>query len=245
MKGAGVPKDLRLGLELLNELAERGDPRGEAYLGLVYVLGVGVERNPAMAEHWFDRAAKHHNPEAEYGMGTLYTGSEGHKRDLNRAVTYLRQSADAGYVRAQHSLGLLLVNHPELPQTSGEATALLKAAATAGNWRSSAVLGILYRDGKEVPKDISTAYIWFTIAEIQGGDEAKAPLRADLTAAKSALSIEQQKQAQTSAAQWMAANPHKDVFVLGGGSESAFFPVDEVYATELAQINSPKGASVR
>jgi TPR repeat protein len=204
-----------------------------------------VERNPAMAEHWFDRAAKHHSPEGEYGMGTLYAGSEGHKCDLNRAVTYLRQSADGGYIRAKHSLGLLLVNHPEIPQNPGEATALLQAAATAGNWRSSAVLGILYRDGKGVPKDISSAYSWFTIAESQGGDEAKTPLRADLTAARSALSIEQQKQSENFAAQWLAANPHKDVFVLGGGSESAFSPMGEVYATELAKINSPKGASVR
>ena len=243
LKGTGVPRDTQLGLELLNELAKRDDPRGEAYLGLVYILGIGVERNPVAAEHWFEKAAKHHSPEGQYAMGTLYSLVEGHKHDLNRAVINLRQSADAGYIPAKHSLGLLFVNHPELPQNSGEATALLNAAAAGGSWRSSVVLGILYRDGKGVPKDISTAYGWFTIAGKQGGDEAQANLRADIAAAKSALSNEQQRQSEESAVQWMAAKPHKDVFVLRGAG-SALFPMDEVYATELAQINSPKGASI-
>jgi len=245
LNGEGVPEDTRLGLDLLNDLAKRDDPRGEAYLGLVYILGVGVERNPVIAEHWFDRAAKHHNPEAEYAMGTLYSVTDGHKRDLDRAIIYLRQSADAGYIPAKHSLGLLVVNHPELPQGSGEATALLEAAAIGGSWRSSAVLGILYRDGKGVPKDLSVAYRWFTIAEKQGGDQAQPLLRADITAARSALSVEQQKQSENSAAQWITTYPHSDIFVVKGGPESAFFPMDEVYATELAQINSPKGASIR
>jgi len=244
LRGEGVPQDARLALDLLNDLARRDDPRGEAYLGLVYVLGVGAERNPALAEHWFDKAAKHHSPEAEYAMGTLYSVVKGHKRDLDRAAAYLRQSADAGYIPARHSLGLLMVNHPELPQGVGEATALLEAAAVGGSWRSAVVLGILYRDGQGVPKDLSIAYRWFTIAEKQGGDQAQPLLRADLTAARSALSIEQQKQSESSAAQWITAYPHVDLFVVKSGPQSEFFPMDEVYATELAQINSLKGASI-
>jgi TPR repeat protein len=245
LRGEGVPRDMHVGLELLNELAKQDDPRAEAYLGLVYMLGTGVKQDPAAAEHWFEKAAKHHSPEGEYAMGSLYSVTDGHKHDLERAVSYLRQSSDAGYVPSKHSLGLILVKHPELPQGAGEAAALLEAAATGGSWRSSVVLGILYRDGRGVPKDISVAYHWFTIAEKQGGEQTEAYLRNDLQSARAALSAEEQKRVELSAVQWAATHTHTDVFVLNGDPGSAFFPMAEVYSTELAQVDSSKGASIR
>jgi len=245
LRGTGVPQDSHLAITLLNELTKHEDPRGEAYLGLLYMLGVGVERDPRVAERLFDKAAKHQSPEGEYAMGTLFSVVEGHQHDFPRAATYLRQSSQAGYVPSKHSLGLLLVNHPELPQNQGEARSLLETAACGGTWRSSAILGILYRDGKGVPRDIAAAYQWFMIAEKQGGQKTEAYLSADISSAKNALSADQQQLAENSAEQWMGAHPNKDVFLNQGDRESAFFPIDEVYSTELAQVNSQTGASIR
>ncbi len=241
----GVPQDSRLALTLLTELAKHEDARGEAYLGYLYMLGVGAERNPRDAEHWFEKAANHHSPEGEYAMGTLFSVTEGHEHDLQRAAGYLRASAQAGYVPSKHSLGLLLVNHSELPQSPGEARSVLEEAAGGGSWRSSVVLGILYRDGRGVPKDIATACRWFIVAGKQGGDKTQAYVHGEIAAAKAALSGDQQQEAENSAEQWMGAHPNKDVFLNQGGSESAFFPIDEVYSTELAQVNSSTGASIR
>lgn len=164
---------------------------------------------------------------------------------MQRAAAYLRESSDAGYISAKHSLGLLLVNHPELPQSPGEASALLETAANAGSWRSSVILGILYRDGKGVPKDIATAYQWFIIAGKQGGEKAQEYVRGEVARAKAILPADQQLMAENSTEQWMSAHPNTDLYLLKGGSESAFFPIDEVYSTELAQVNSPAGASFR
>jgi TPR repeat protein len=245
LKGSGVPQDSRLAISLLNELAKHEDPRGEAYLGFLYMLGVGVGKDPRVAEHWFDKAAKHHGPEGEYAMGTLFSVAEGHEHDLLRAVAFLRESAQAGYIPSKHSLGLLLVNHPELPQSAGEATSLLETAASGGSWRSSVILGILYRDGKGVSKDSATSYKWFIIAGKQGGEKTREYVRGEVAAAKAALPPDQQQIAENSAEQWMGAHPNSDIFLLKGGRESAFFPIDEVYSTELAQVNSPAGASIR
>jgi len=244
LKGAGVPQDAHLAFNLLSELAKHEDPRGEAYLGLLYMLGVGVGQDPRSAEHWFDKAAKHHSPEGEYAMGTLFSLTEGNEHDLLKASVYLRDSAQTGYVPSEHSLGLLLVNHLELPQSPGEAQSLLEAAASGGSWRSSVVLGILYRDGKGVPKDTAAAYEWFIIAGKQGGDQTQEYVRGEVARAKAVLSTDQLQQAENSAEQWMGAHPHSDIFLLKGGRESAFFPIDEVYSTELAQMNSPAGASI-
>ncbi len=245
LKGIGVPQDSHLALTLLTDLAKHEDARGEAYLGFLYMLGVGAERNARDAEHWFEKAAKHHSPEAEYAMGTLFSVTEGHEHDLQRAAAFLRVSAQAGYVPSKHSLGLLLVNHPELPQSPGEAQSVLEEAAGGGSWRSSVVLGILYRDGKGVPKDAATACRWFIVAGKQGGDKTQAYVHGEIAAAKAALPVDQRQEAENSAEQWVGAHPNKDVFLNQGGSESAFFPIDEVYSTELAQVNSSTGASIR
>lgn len=234
LRGIGVPSDPHLGASLLSELAKEQDPRGEDYLGLVYMIGIGVEKNPATAEHWFELAAQHHSPEGNYSMGTLYTGVAGHARDLDRARRYFEQSVNGGYIPSKHSLGLLLVNHPELQQTPGEAVSLLQSAAAAGLWRSSVVLGILFRDGQGVLKDSSAAYTWFTIASQQGGSQAQADISADLAVFKSSLAAEERSKAEQAASQWMIAHPPSEVFVRGGNP--AFAPVDEVYATEQAQI---------
>lgn len=236
LKGMGVPADPRLGISLLNELAKEQDPRGEDYLGLMYSLGVGVEKNLTTAEEWFERAARHHSPEGNYAMGTLYSVVAGHAQDLDRARKYLEQSANAGYIPAKHSLGLLLVNHPALTQTPGEAVAMLQAAAAAGSWRSSAVLGILFRDGLGVQKDAAIAYSWFKIAQLQDGEEARADVRNDLAAFKVTLSSEEQSKAEEAAAHWMIAHPRPDIFVPNGNPQSAFSPIDEVYATDQAPI---------
>lgn len=245
LRGAGVPQDSRLAISLLTELAKHGDPRGEAYLGFVYMLGEGVARSPHDAEHWFEKAAKQHSPEGDYAMGTLFSLTEGHEHDLQRAAAYLRESAQAGYVPSKHSLGLLLVNHPELPRSQGEAQSLLEAAACGGSWRSSVVLGILYRDGKGVGKDTAMAYRWFMIAGKQGGARTQEYVQRDIAAAKALMSADQQQVAESSAEQWVSAHPNKDVFLNPGTRESGFFPIDEVYSTELAQVNSTIGASAR
>jgi len=139
----------------------------------------------------------------------------------------------------------LLVNHPEVPQNRGEAVKLLEEAAAGGSWRSSVVLGILYRDGKYVPKDPLISYRWYTIAENQGGKEADAVIRHEISAIRKSLSAEQQKLSEDAAAKWVSTYSRANLFVFDGGNSSPFFPVAEVYSTELAQANSSKGADVR
>jgi TPR repeat protein len=244
LKGAGVPHDPQLGFSLLTELAKQGDPRSEGYLGLLYHLGIGVKKDPVAAEKWFDKAAKQHNPEGEYAMGTLYSNDASHVKDLQKAVGYFRSSAKAGYVLSMHSLGFLLLTHPELPQQADESFDWLQAAAGGGSWRSAVMLGVVARDGRRGPADLPAACRWFTIAEQQGGTETGHLLNVDLARCGTALSPEQRKQTEQAAADWIAAHPHKDVYVFEDGQQNNYFPLAEVYATDQAKIGSGEGAHI-
>jgi TPR repeat protein len=218
-------------------------PRAEGYLGILYLIGVGVEKDPAKAEKWFDRAARQDSPEGEYAMGTLYSVMSGHPHDFAKAADYLRRSAKNGYVGSMHSLGLLLVNHPEINQQPGEALHWLQSAAEGGAYRSSIVLGALARDGRGVPKDEAAAYQWFTIAVKQGGPPAEKLLVADLKAARKILTAEQQTNAEQAAQIWLSAHPHEDIFIHGNEINYASFPLNEVYATGQDAQEVDKGAS--
>ena len=245
LKGIGVPQDSHLALTLLTDLAKHEDARGEAYLGFLYMLGVGAERNPRDAEHWFEKAAKHHSPEAEYAMGTLFSVTEGHEHDLQRAAGISARVCPGWVCTLKAFPGTLIGESPRTATESGRGTV---GAGRSGRRRLMAfvvVLGILYRDGKGVPKDTATACRWFIIAGKQGGDKTQAYVHGEIAAAKAALSVDQQQEAENSAEQWVGAHPNKDVFLNQGGSESAFFPIDEVYSTELARVNSSTGASIR
>ena len=88
------------------------------------------------------------------------------------------------------------------------------------------------------------SYRWFRIAESQGGREADAVIHNDIALARAPLSVDQQKQSEDAAAEWMRAYPHPNLFVFDSGNGSALFPAAEVYSTELAQAESSKGADV-
>ena len=65
------------------------DPRAEGYLGIMYMLGVGVEKNVAAAEKLFRDGAKQQNPESEYSLGMLYSVVRDHPKDLTKAAEVL------------------------------------------------------------------------------------------------------------------------------------------------------------
>jgi hypothetical protein len=228
---------------MIQQLADKQFPRAEDYLGILYLLGVGVEKDAAKAEKWFDRAASHHSPEGEYAMGTLYSVTSAHTHDFAKAADYLRLSANGGYVAGMHSLGLLMVNHPEVDQRPGEARHWLETAAEGGAYRSSVILGVLARDGRGVPKDEAVAYRWFTIAVKQGGPPAEKLLANDLLVVRQVLTAEQQSEAELAAQTWLAAHPNEDIFVHGSELNLAYFPMSEVYATGQDTQQTDKGAN--
>src|SRR5215469_13333821 len=57
---------------LIQPLADRGDPPAEAMLGLMYVLGHGVKQNYAAALSWYRKAADQGLASAQSDLGSMY-----------------------------------------------------------------------------------------------------------------------------------------------------------------------------
>ena len=69
--------------------AERGDPRAQTYLGIMYLRGEGAPQNFDAAAHWLHLAAERGVPTAQYFLGLMYDKGQGVQQDFVLAHAWL------------------------------------------------------------------------------------------------------------------------------------------------------------
>ena len=84
--------------------AETGDAKAQYFMGLLYVHGYGVAKDPSTAAQWFRKAADQGNVEAQFDLGHLYRKGAGVPQDDAKAVAWWRKAAESGDTFAQSSL---------------------------------------------------------------------------------------------------------------------------------------------
>jgi hypothetical protein len=94
-------------LRLARPLAEQGDPRAQALLGLLYSTNAReLSRDDLEAARWFRRAAAQGDASAQFNLGVMYAEGQGVTQDFGEAVKWYQLAADQGYPQAQFNLGL-------------------------------------------------------------------------------------------------------------------------------------------
>ena len=86
------------------EAAERGDAEAQINLGLCYLNGNGVPKNPDEALKWLSKAAKQDHIRAQKYLSGCYFGSHGVPEDFSQAVKWLSKAAELGDAEAQKDL---------------------------------------------------------------------------------------------------------------------------------------------
>ena len=140
----------------LRQEAEQGDPKAQAELGSAYMMGNGVDKNPAYAVHWFQKAADQGNVTAMTWLGTSYLAGDDVPKDSRRAVEYLRKAAEQGGTMAQFTLGQMYRYGEGVPRDLGQARHWYRLAAQKG-----------YADARDALKSLDDSP--------QGGSLQKAP----------------------------------------------------------------------
>ena len=98
--------DYQTALKVLRPLAEQGDRRAQATVGLIYYRGRGVPQSNAEARRWFGLAADQGDPVAEFNLGVMYDEGQGVPQDHIEAAKWYQRAADQGSPQAQFNLGL-------------------------------------------------------------------------------------------------------------------------------------------
>ena len=74
-------------------LAEAGDPEAQAGLGLLYDLGSGAPKDPAMAYAWYRRAAEAGLARAQFNVAVMLDSGIVVARDPAQAATWYAKAA--------------------------------------------------------------------------------------------------------------------------------------------------------
>lgn len=146
--------------------AEAGLIEAKTRLGLQYLYGLGLDKDPATAAELLTAAAQAGDALAQRAMGSVCL-ERSTSEALTEAAAWFRQASDQGDAHAQAQLAVMILNH----QTAGDdrdAFALLQAAAETGEVLAMTILGDLYRRGRGTDKDLSAAESWFRRAAVRG-----------------------------------------------------------------------------
>jgi len=164
---AARERNLRESFAWYSYAAARG--RSEAYLemGLILSNGVGGEREPEKAVHYFKLAAENNDPDAKAALAECYLLGKGAPIDYQQGLRWLNEAVEQGSLRAMNRLATGYDNGIYgLPKNADEAARLwTKVAETAdrGGQRRQPIaeanrnLALLYYAGRGAKRDEARA----------------------------------------------------------------------------------------
>jgi TPR repeat protein len=101
--------DYKTAIEGLTLLAEQGDVKALTYLGVIYHVGLKVDRDLKKSFSLYEEAAKKGYAPAQYNLGLLYQSGLGTKQDYASAYHYFNLAAKQEHLKAKLAAETLLV----------------------------------------------------------------------------------------------------------------------------------------
>jgi TPR repeat protein len=158
--------------------AHAGDARAQAEIGRSFMMGLGVERSPGLAQQWLALAAKAEHPLGQRLLGDFHFNGEDGKPDRAIAEEWYARAARQGEPFAQDMLSWILAesDHREADHVQAREWAL--KAAEQGVAASMTRLGLLYNNALGVERDTKAAAHWWRKAALLGDADGQAMLGA-------------------------------------------------------------------
>lgn len=93
-KGVSAPLDIGLSFNRHLPAAKEGDVHAQYRLGLVYLKGEGVRRDPSRARKWLHKSAEAGYAGAQAALGAMYAKGIGAERNVVQAYFWLKMAAN-------------------------------------------------------------------------------------------------------------------------------------------------------
>lgn len=147
--------------------AKAGNVDAQYTVGVRYLKGDAVNKNPRTAVKWLRKAAEQNHAGAQFQLGVLYRDGIGVPRSESEAIKWLRLASSWGIAKAQRDLDAIL--RKQLLASEYEFTANPELSSPDAQF----ALGLMYANGKGVARDPNTAAQWFLKAARQNHREAQ------------------------------------------------------------------------
>ena len=166
--------DIRVAVEIYEELAEKGIPQAQWRLGKCYNSGDGVEKDQKKAFELFEKAANKECVEAQSALGNFYSSLFSHptKKDDQYAVELFIKAAEKGSLPAQCNLAIHYYKGLGVKEDKAQAIYWWTEAAKQGSAVAQYNLGQRYEYGEGVERSKEKALYWYDEAAKQGYEKA-------------------------------------------------------------------------
>lgn len=128
------PAERSKALEYFWSAAAKGETSSMVHLAVMYIRGLGVQKNLVLANKLLQNAAQMGSCVAYYQRGVLYRDGAGVPRSYRMAATLFRRAADMGYPPAQAALGMCYATGVGVEKDLAQARKWLGKAAPADKY---------------------------------------------------------------------------------------------------------------
>ncbi len=163
-------------LKNFEPMVEQRHSPSQTALGLMYLNGLGVRKDPARAALLFTQAAASGNVAAANYLGALYQFGVGVPRRPDLAYRWYLQSAEGGYPEAELSLGNIYEQGLGVAVDDEQAAHWYGRAAARGLGDALYRLALLYDAGRGVEQDASKAAVLLERASARSNAQARTAL---------------------------------------------------------------------
>lgn len=177
-----------------SDLAEAGDPEAQHNIGYMYEEGLGVTQQYDVAMEWYRRAADGGLAEAEHNLGMMYVDGRGVAKSWAQGLIYFRKAALKGLTESRYMIALSYFQGEGQILNRPLAYEGFRETAIEGYADSQYMLSFMLLDGTDVKRRSAQAYVWASLALIQGQQQAEeirdaASMRIDETETQDALFV--------------------------------------------------------
>ncbi len=170
-------KDYERARRMYEYLASIDDAEAQSTLGIAYLNGIGVKRDPTAAEPLLLRASIQGKSAAAAALAALYLNpASAGKKDAD-AFRWAKFAADSGLPEGAALLGIAYLSGRGVPRNPSEGIRWSRLAAEQGQADAMFVLGVVNEKGVGVAPDLGEARKWYDRAAKLGQSDAKAALQ--------------------------------------------------------------------
>ena len=169
--------DIEPALPVLEREAAAGSAEAQFALGSLYANGQGVDLNYRRAAELIRSAADQGIAQAQMVLAWLYTAGYGVEADEDEARRLYLAAAEGGDPEAQLAVAVMYqFGRHGTEKDPKEMLRWYQAAAEQDHARAQFALGKLMAEGKLVAEDTEGAFMWLTLAIMNGSEPAKQEL---------------------------------------------------------------------
>lgn len=163
-----VERVLKKSCSCFQKAADQGDANGLYNLGMCYLQGFGVDRDPERAFECFRTASEAGHPEAINNLGGFYRDGIVVEKDHVNATRWFKKSAEMENAYGMLNYGLALQRGEGTPVDEAAAVELFKKAMDRGNVEALNAYAMCLYNGSGVAQDRVAAVVHYRKAAARG-----------------------------------------------------------------------------